>query len=278
SALLARVKTQLTLKEAVKARHLLWSLHQELDIARKIQNSFLLPPKPDWSQPAIVCFSAPASEVGGDFYLYHAFEGAETRRFALAVGDVTGKGIPAAMLMAGSIASLQAILPETLPPEQLLTKLDKAIGLHTQMANQNCALCYAELTVPRNGNGHHPPATLRVANAGCIPPLIRRAGGSTEWVDVVGLPLGLALGLSLGYEPATTELEPGDLVVLTSDGLVEATAANKELFGFERLEQAVAGGPATHPEAMVAHLRAEVSAFLGPAEIHDDVTIVVLQV
>ena len=282
SALLARVKTQLTLKEAVKARHLLLSLHQELDIARKIQNSFLLPPQPNWPDLAVVCFSAPAEEVGGDFYLYHAFELADEKRFAVAVGDVTGKGIPAAMLMAGSIASLQAILPETLSPERLLTKLDKSIGLHTQLANQNCALCYAEISMPSNGhvsgNGHHAPTVMRVANAGCIMPLIRRASGATEWVDAVGLPLGLALGLSLGYQPITVELTLGDMVILTSDGLVEATAKDGELFGFERLEQAVASGPAHHPEALLAHLRAEVTAFTGQVATHDDLTIVVLQV
>jgi two-component system sensor histidine kinase ChiS len=281
-ALLARVKTQLTLKEAVKARHLLLDLHRELDIARQIQQSFLQPARPDWAELDVICFNDPAEEVGGDFYLYHAFDGQEERRFVVAVGDVTGKGIPAAMLMAGSVASLQAMLSETIPLESLLVKLDKTIGLHTQLSTQNCALCYAEITMPANGHQAPPqapvPAVMRVANAGCIPPLIRRVDGSTEWVEVVGLPLGLALDVSLAYEAVAVKLQPGDLVILTSDGLVEATAETGELFGFERLEQAVAAGPADTPQAMLAHLRATVAAFNGRTEAHDDLTIVILQV
>lgn len=276
SALLARVKTQLTLKEAVKAHNLLLTLHKELDIAREIQKSFLPPPQPAWSGLDIVCYSAPAEEVGGDFYLYHAFDLPDKHQFAVAVGDATGKGIPAAMLMASSAASLQAILPETLTPVALLAKLDQTIGLQAQLANQHCALCYAEISLATNGSRE--AAVMRVANAGCITPLIRRANGSIEWVDAIGPPLGLALGTIFGYQEVIVNLVPGDFVILTSDGLVEATTESGEFFGFERFERAVVNGPSSSPEAMLAHLRAEVSAFIGRAKAHDDLTIVVLQV
>jgi two-component system sensor histidine kinase ChiS len=276
SALLARVKTQLTLKEAVKAHNLLSTLHKELDIAREIQKSFLPPAQPAWTGLDIVCYSAPAEEVGGDFYLYHAFDLPDKHRFAVAVGDASGKGIPAALLMAGTTASMQAILPETLTPTTLLTKLDQTIGLLAQLAHQHCALCYAEITMATNGSSE--AAVMRAANAGCITPLIRRADGSTEWVDAMGLPLGVALGTKFGYQEVAVNLAPGDFVIFTSDGLVEATTESREFFGFERFEQAVASGPDSSPEAMLAHLRAEVSEFIGRAKAHDDLTIVVLQV
>jgi serine phosphatase RsbU (regulator of sigma subunit) len=121
-------------------------------------------------------------------------------------------------------------------------------------------------------------AQVRVANSGCVAPLIRRAGGRVEWVEVGGLPLGVGLGAQLGYPEANLNLRPGELVLLTSDGLVEATDEAGNLFGFERLAQVVAQGPQTDATAMLAHLQAEVAAFTGQTEPHDDLTIVVLQV
>ena len=119
---------------------------------------------------------------------------------------------------------------------------------------------------------------MRVANAGCVTPLVRRADGTTEWVDVTGLPLGLAQELSLTYEAIAVNLTPGDVVIFTSDGLVEAMNEAGELFGFDRLEQTVAEASARTPEEMVAYLQTQVTAFAGQTEARDDLTIVVLQV
>ncbi len=113
---------------------------------------------------------------------------------------------------------------------------------------------------------------------GGVVPLIRRAGGAVEWAEVGGLPLGTELGAQLGYATITRQLSSGDLVILTSDGVIEAMSASGELFGFERMEQAVADGPAASAEAMLAHLRAAVDAFVDGGEPHDDVTIVAVRV
>jgi serine phosphatase RsbU (regulator of sigma subunit) len=119
---------------------------------------------------------------------------------------------------------------------------------------------------------------MRVANAGCMTPLIRRVNGSVEWVDVSGLPLGIGLGSQGGYTEVELTLKSGDLILLTSDGVVEAMNLSGEILGFERLEQLVASGPQTSAEAMLNHLRAAVLAFVGEAELHDDLTIVIVQV
>jgi serine phosphatase RsbU (regulator of sigma subunit) len=240
-------------------------LQQELELARDIQQGLLPPPRPDWNGFEVVCHSSPAYEVGGDFYAYRALD---EGRFTLAVGDISGKGLAAALLMATTLAYFDTTLAGASSPGDLLAKLDETLYQHTQTTNQNCALCYVEI------NG----LTLRAANAGGIPPYIRRAKGGVEWLDVKGMPLGLGYGAESGYQPHTATLAPGDLVVMTSDGVVEAHVTTDALFSFERLEQAVAEGPTGSAEAMLEYLQGQVAAFIGPAEPHDDITIVVLQV
>jgi PAS domain S-box-containing protein len=255
----------------------LLALQRELDVARHIQASMLPPAQVAWPGLDAVCYNAPAREVGGDFYAYRAQPAADGQRFAFALGDVTGKGVPAALLMAISMASFQAIVPQGGGPGDLLRQLDQTIGGFTRASRQNCALVYVdiELAPGKRGPG---AAALRVANAGCVAPLIRRADGSTEWVDVGGLPLGTELGARLGYATSERSLASGDVVVLSSDGVVEARNAEGELFGFERLEQVVAEGPAGGAAALLEHLRAAVDAFAADGEPHDDVTIVVVRV
>ena len=117
-----------------------------------------------------------------------------------------------------------------------------------------------------------------VANAGCIMPMIRHTNGVVRWAEVGGLPLGIGLGSEWGYKEISLALADGDLIILTSDGVVEAKNATGEIFGFERLEYAVVAGPATSAEAMVTHLQTAVVTFVGDTEPHDDLTMVVLQV
>lgn len=261
-------------------------LQQELTTAHEIQRSLLPPPRPNWPGLDVVCYSTSAREVGGDFYAYHTFDPPlslplergemEEGKFAIALGDVSGKGMPAALLMAVSLASFQSVIGQALTPAELLAQLDAALVPYTRTRFlQNCALCYMEITRTPGGDQG---GFLRAANAGCIAPLVRRADGPLEWVDIGGPPLGIGLSNSTSYVETTLVLQPGDLVILTSDGVVEAMNASREIFGFERLEQVVRSGPQISAEAMLAHLRAAVLAFTTGTELHDDLTIVVVQV
>lgn len=254
-------------------------LQEELTMAQKIQQSLLPTGRPAWSGLDLVCHNAPARVVGGDFYAYHAFEDEGAgRRFAIAVGDVSGKGMPAALLMAASLTALQSVMSRASDPSNLLLELDRALEPYTKTTLQNCALCYAEIIPPTHPQPQDAPGLLRVANAGCVTPLIGRMNGTVEWVEVGGLPLGVGSGVHSDYAEVTFPLNQGDLVVFTSDGVIEAINAAGELFSFDRLEQAVASGPKTSATAMLAHLRAEVHAFTGDTEPRDDLTIVVVQV
>lgn len=255
-------------------------LQQELILAQKIQQSLLPHDHPVWSGLDLACYNAPAREVGGDFYAYHAFESKDAiPRFAIAVGDVSGKGMPAALLMAASFTVLQSTMLQANAPRDLLNKLDLALEPYTKTTHQNCALCYAEIIArPPRARGTVPEIIMRVANAGCIVPLICRAQNGVEWADISGLPLGVGLGAQSGYTEARIKLSQGDLVIFTSDGVVEATNAQGKLFGFERLEQAVAIGPKTSAAAMLTYLKTEVATFTGQIEPRDDLTILVLRV
>jgi ligand-binding sensor domain-containing protein/serine phosphatase RsbU (regulator of sigma subunit) len=243
-------------------------LQHELNMARAIQLNLLPPSRPNWPGLDVLCYSTPAREVGGDFYAYHAFTNPVKNYFAVAVGDVSGKGMPAALLMAVGIASFQSNVVKALPPAQLLAQLDESLVPYTRTGLENCALCYIDI----HGD------TLRAANAGCVTPLIRRKNGATEWIEVGGMPLGVGLGAQDGYSEVAVTVAPGDLIVLTSDGVIEAMAPTREIFGFGRLEQAVATGPQHSAEAMLSHLRDTVLDFVAGIEPHDDLTLVVVQV
>lgn len=239
-------------------------LEQEMTLARNIQQGLLPPPSPNWPNLDVVCYSKPALEIGGDFYSYHILTHGE---IIVAVGDVSGKGAAAALLMATSLSLFAATLSHTYTPEERLVILDADLLPYTKSQRQNCALCYVELH----------DSLLRIVNAGGIPPYIRRNDGSIEWPNVCGFALGQGIGAQLGYQEMCVTLQPGELVILTSDGLVEATNGDGEMFSFERLEQAIADGPSSSAQAMLDHLLMELTAFANGSSPHDDVTIVVFQ-
>jgi sigma-B regulation protein RsbU (phosphoserine phosphatase) len=248
-------------------------LRRDLALAREIQKSLLPEPAPSWDGLELRCFSSPALEIGGDFYTYRASANAKVllSKHVLAVGDVSGKGVSAALLMATTLSRFDSSLSLKLGPAELLAHLDRAILPYTKSRRQSCALCYVEIV---GANTVRP--LMRMANAGCIPPYLKHADGSVEWIESGGPPLGQGLGARSGYREIVKPLAEGDMIVLTSDGVVEARDSADELFGFPRLEAAIAAGPASSTEAMLDHLRGEVAAFVGDQDPHDDVTIVVL--
>ncbi len=239
-------------------------LEQEMILARNIQQGLLPPASPNWPNLDVVCYSKPALEIGGDFYSYHILTRGE---IIVAVGDVSGKGAAAALLMATSLSLFTSTLSHTYTPEERLALLDIDLLPYTKSQHQNCALCYVELY----------DSLLHIVNAGGIPPYIRRQGGDIEWPNVCGFALGQGIGAQLGYQETCVTLQPGEMVILTSDGLVEATNGDGEMFSFERLEEVIAQGPSSNAQAMLDHLLRELTAFANGSSPHDDVTIVVFQ-
>ncbi|MDM8530463.1 PAS domain S-box protein [Anaerolineales bacterium HSG25] len=251
-------------------------MQDELALAQEIQRGLLPPTEPNWPQFELVCYTLPAHEVGGDFYTYHALPSSPTdnERFAIAVGDVSGKGVSAALLMATSLSQFDAALLHPFSPVERLTYLDQAMMPYTRPRNQNCALAYVELELLPNSEF----ARLQLVNAGCIPPYIKRANGHIEHHEIGGFALGQGLATETSYDKVSLDLHQGDLVVLTSDGVVEATNLTGDMLGFGQLAQIVRDGPTSSASDLLAYIKEQLFTFTNQADQHDDMTIVVFQV
>jgi PAS domain S-box-containing protein len=260
-------------EEALKALNR--RMQEELTLAREIQQGLLPPPRPNWPDLDVACYSVPAYEVGGDFYRYYRLSSEEaSHRYAFAIGDVSGKGVSAALLMAAVAAQFDASLNQKLSPAERLAYLDGAIAPYTRPRRQNCGVCYLELEQDL-AQGR---ITLHMSNAGGIAPYLKGSQGPLEQLEVGGFALGQGLGAETGYHEVSRLLASGDLIVLTSDGLIEAKNTTGEMFGFDRFEEAINEAPTTNAEVMVHHLQAAVMAFTQGTEPHDDITLLVIRV
>jgi serine phosphatase RsbU (regulator of sigma subunit) len=232
----------------------------------------LMPSSPPWQNELLTVHarSLPASEVGGDFYTYMALPGG---RASVAIGDISGKGVAAALLMALTSSTLESQARVLDHPGAMLTALHEALQPRFQANQMNAALMIAIYDPERQ--------QMTVANAGMISPLLARAlpdgGVECSFIDVSGLPIGTLLPAC--YPDVEVRLAPGDTMIFLSDGIVEAHNLRDELYGFERLEALVASLPQRlGVTEIVQHILDSVLAFADGAEPHDDITILVTRV
>lgn len=236
-------------------------LEQELRIARLIQQTLLPKENPRLPGWAVTSFYQPARTVGGDFYDFLLFPDGMV---GFIIGDVTDKGVPAALVMAITRTMLRATAERLIFPGQVLERVNDL--LQADIPPKMFVTCLYALLDPATGR-------LCYANAGHDLPYRRRSDGVDE-LRATGMPLGLMPGMR--YEEKETVLAPGETMLLYSDGLVEAHNAQREMFGFPRLQALVAkheGGP-----PLIDFLITQLAEFTGPAwEQEDDVTMVLLQ-
>src|SRR4051794_18363355 len=236
-------------------------VEHELEVARLIQHHFLPRELPDLAGWQIAAYYRPAREVGGDFYdVIPLADG----RVAFVVGDVTDKGVPAALVMSATRSVLRATVQRLIEPGEVLRHVND--HLCPDMPEKMFVTCLYALLDPRTG-------LFRFANAGHDLPYVKTATGVSE-LRARGMPLGLMAGMS--YEERETVLAPGDCVLLHSDGIAEAHDPQRQMFGFPRLKETVAS--ASGGQALIDRVLADVEAFTGPdAEQEDDITMVTLQ-
>lgn len=244
------------------------SLQHELTIARHIQESLLPDNYLRHHQLEAAALTLPASDVGGDLFTIQPFVDG---RLAAAVGDVSGKGIGAALLMAVTSVMLTTVALEGEPPAVLLARLDSLLRIHTIRAQQNVALCYLQLC---------PTATAEyqviAASAGAIPLLIRRADGRLEWLPMEGLPLGTMMPPT-SYQAMSAMFAAGDLLIVCTDGFVEAYNSNHSLLGFQGVEQVLAEAPFQQgAQAILSYLLEQFRTYTNGHDIEDDVTLLVI--
>ena len=234
---------------------------QELEVARLIQQHFLpreLPDLPGWQ---VAAYYQPAREVGGDFYdVIELPDG----RVGFVVGDVTDKGMPAALVMSATRSVLRATAQRLIEPGIVLEGVNE--HLCPDMPEKMFVTCLYGVLDPASGH-------LRFANAGHDLPKVKTADGIVE-LRARGMPLGLMPGMA--YEERQTTLQPGDSVLLHSDGVIEAHDADRGMFGVPRLEQTVAAGAGG--QALIDRVLGALAAFTGAdVEQEDDITMVTLQ-
>jgi serine phosphatase RsbU (regulator of sigma subunit) len=228
----------------------------------------MLPSAPPWRSEILSVYgrSLPASEVGGDFYTYLALPDG---RAAVAIGDISGKGVAAALLMALTSSTLESQAHFLEHPAAMLRALHEALRPRLQANQMNAALQIAIFDTDAR--------SVTVANAGMIAPLLAHCvpgqPAGCDFVEVGGLPIGTAIDAV--YSEVSVPLAPGDTLIFLSDGIVEAHNREGELFGFDRLESFVSRLPGDLGVVeLVQRILDEVIGFVGDAEPHDDITII----
>jgi serine phosphatase RsbU (regulator of sigma subunit)/ketosteroid isomerase-like protein len=239
-------------------------VEQELRVARTIQQASLPKEVPEMEGWQISPFYRPAREVGGDFYDFHLLsEG----RLGVVVGDATGKGVPAALVMSTTCGMLQlaAQALDSSSPSEVLARVNET--LLARIPLNMFVTCFYAILDPES-------ASLSYANAGHDLPYLRRVGGDAEELRARGMPLGLMPGMS--YEQKEIVLGAGEAALFYSDGLVEAHDQRGEMFGFPRLRALVA----EHGEdrSLEDFLMEELYSFVGEGwEQEDDITLLTLR-
>jgi serine phosphatase RsbU (regulator of sigma subunit) len=239
------------------------SLKGELEVAREIQLAML--PRGTYAVGDIeICgMTRPANTVGGDFYDVLPLPGG---RVILTLGDVAGKGSPAALLMALLLASLRTLVDERLEPAALVERLNVQISRHSP-ASRFITLFYSEYD-PATG-------TLSYVNAGQNPPLVRRCNGRFERLTSTGVALGMFDHSAFGR--VETQLHPGDMVVLYSDGITEAEDPSGQPLEEAGLEHVVEFHAAESAAALGQHILRAVEAHARQPRFGDDLTVLILK-
>src|SRR5215213_8777722 len=252
--------TQARLEQEIGERE---RVEQELRVARRIQQASLPKEVPQLEGWQISPYYQPAREVGGDFYDFHLLsEG----RLGLVVGDATGKGVPAALVMSTTCGMLQLAAQASGPssPSEVLEQINET--LFARIPQNMFVTCFYAILDLETG-------LLRYANAGHDLPYLWHGGGAEE-LRARGMPLGLMPEMS--YEQKEIVLEPTDSALLYSDGLVEAHDPEGHMFSFPRLRALVAEH--TEEGALREYLLEELYSFVGEGwEQEDDITLITLR-
>ena len=234
-------------------------IEQELRVAQLIQQQFLPKKTPDLPGWQVAAFYRAAAEVGGDFYDFIELDGG---RLGLVVGDVTGHGVPAALVMATTRSFLRAQAARAHGPSEILAQANDF--LHADIPQNMFVTCLYAILDPDTGH-------MVFANAGHDLPFVRTASAGLVELRATGMPLGLMPGMR--YDEREFTLGPGDTMLLHSDGLAEAHAPDREMFGFPRVKGIVSSK--ADGKELIDDLLTSLRRFTGPDwEQEDDITLV----
>lgn len=240
-------------------------LESELELSQKVQRALLPQASPSIQGYEVAAFSQPASVVGGDYFDFLAFG---DNAHALMIADVMGKGMPASMLMANMQASLRIIVPESDSPKVVVERLNRLFH-HNVSLTKFVSLFVAHLE-PETGR-------IQYANAGHHPPFVLRSGKGGNVQFVALRPTGPAIGLVEDpvFTVGETSIDRGDLLVMYTDGIVEARSGAGEEFGEDRLKEILARCSGRSVSEIAQEVRTRLQAFSGRPVPEDDTTLIV---
>ena len=245
-------------------------MKRDLEIARDIQRWLLPATSPQIPGLAIAFATRPANTVAGDYYDVFArpLSPSGEERFLLAVADVAGKSIPAALLMATFQASLKTLSSTSCPLAELVNGMNQYACTNSQGGVRFTTAFLAEFdAVTRN---------LSYINAGHNAPLLRRSSGAVERLTEGGVPLGILADST--YPSASLTLQKGDWLIIFTDGLVEAVNDRDEEYAEQRLLNVLGAAGNATPDQLLSRIMVDVDAFVGTTPQHDDITCVVVKV
>jgi sigma-B regulation protein RsbU (phosphoserine phosphatase) len=239
------------------------SLEMELELAQTVQRSLLPQQVPETSLLETAAFSRPAQIVGGDYFDFFRFQDGT---HGIALGDVAGHGVSASLHMASIQALLRTLIPTSTTPHEVVGHVNRLL-IHNLRFTNFVALFLAAFDPETY--------TLTYCNAGHTPPLLLTKG-RVMWLS----PTGAAIGLveDMPYRLETLELQPGDVLLLCTDGVTEAENTAGEQFGAERLAAAAQGLRFSSARDLVQGMRQTLEAYTAGQPLVDDVTIVACKV
>jgi sigma-B regulation protein RsbU (phosphoserine phosphatase) len=243
------------------------TMKRDLEIAREIQ-TWLVPSQPPEVAGANIAFATrPQNSVAGDYYDAFYPNPEERERLMVVIADVAGKSVPAALLMATLQASLRTIAGENAALADLVARLNRYACAHSLNGLRFTTAVLSE---------YNPTSRrLTYVNAGHNAPILRRANGAIETLEVGGLPLGIRLDRN--YDTASLELRPGDALIFFTDGVVEAFNESGEEFGNERWLSAIRNLPDWDAQPSLQFLMKRVDEFVGATRQADDITCLVFR-
>ena len=242
-------------------------VEQELLIARQIQRNLFPHSLPKIPRLNIAARCIPANETGGDFYDCFIMPGGGNL-LAVLIGDASGKSIPAALLMAVARSIARSEARDHIFPEETMRETNNLM-VQDVPHGSFVAMSYAIIDVKAQ--------KMLLSSAGQLTPLRCDKHGRLSYLEVQGTTLPLGIREDVDYKALEVALKPGDTLVLYTDGLVEAQKTSRELFGFERFEKLIQKYRHLQPEQLIDQIIHEISLYTSPAQPHDDMTIVVVQ-
>ena len=251
------------LREALQSRDKLVALENELSVGRSMQQAILPTSFPETQTYQVFANMEPARDVGGDFF---DILNLPDNRIGLAIADVSGKGVPAALFMMSSRTLLKGAAIGRTSPSEVLTEVNELLNENNE-TSMFVTLFFA-IFDPASG-------LLTFANAGHNPPLIVHADGSHTMFDTsAGVALGVVPGIE--YSQQQVRLQPGDMALFYTDGVTEAENENQDQFGLEQLTALFSGSPPTSAREATDSVFRAVEAFSGDAPQFDDITCLTL--